>query len=41
MATHKLAKHGLTVEEDHLWSTELPSFVRDIALSDVASDFHE
>jgi hypothetical protein len=40
MAAHKLAKHGLTVEEDHLWKADFPSFVRDIALSDVASDLH-
>jgi hypothetical protein len=40
MAAHKLAKHGLTVEEDHLWNADFPSFVRDIALSNIASDTH-
>jgi hypothetical protein len=35
MAAHKLAKHGLTVDEDHFWNADFPSFVHDIAL-----DFH-
>ena len=37
-AAHILAKHGLTVDEDHLWSADFPSFIHDIALSDVASN---
>jgi hypothetical protein len=37
-AAHILAKHGLTVDEDHLWSTDFPSFIHDIALSDVVSN---
>jgi ribonuclease HI len=34
-AAHTLAQRGLTVDEDHLWSADFPSFVLDIALSDV------
>jgi hypothetical protein len=41
MATQKLAKHGLTVDKDHLWNIDFPSFVHDIVSSDVALDFHE
>jgi hypothetical protein len=40
MAAHKLAIHGLTVEENHLWNANFPSFVHDIVLSNVASDIH-
>jgi hypothetical protein len=39
MAAHKLAKHGLTVDEDHFWNADFPSFVYDVALSDVDLDF--
>jgi hypothetical protein len=37
-AAHILAKHGLTVDEDQLWSSDFPSFIHDIALSDVMSN---
>jgi hypothetical protein len=40
-AAHKLAKHGLIVDEDHLWSADFLSFIHDIALCDVALDFQE
>jgi hypothetical protein len=39
MAAHKLAKHGLTVDEDHFWNADFPSFVYDVALSEVDLDF--
>jgi hypothetical protein len=35
---HILAKHGLTVDKDHLWSADFPSFILDIALSNVVSN---
>jgi hypothetical protein len=35
---HTLAQHGLTVDEDHLWSVDFPTFILDIALSDIVSN---
>jgi hypothetical protein len=37
-AAHILAKHGLTVDDDHLCSADFPFFIHDIALSDVVSN---
>jgi hypothetical protein len=35
---HTLAQRGLTVDEDHLWSADFPTFILDIALSNIVSN---
>jgi hypothetical protein len=35
---HMLAKHGLIIDEDHLWSADFPSFIHDTTLSKVVTN---